>query len=113
MQMNPELRVHDVYRSTKHIDERKRTVFTKFRLSSHSLKVGTGRWSRNVHEERLCDCEGGVQDESHVVFDCEKTEEIRVKYGIDRGVYDDIGDLMNLHDVTQLVDFVDECMKKY
>ena len=112
-QMNPELRVHDVYRSTKYIDERKRTMFTKFRLSSHSLKVETGRWSRIVHEERLCDCERGVQDENHVVFDCEKTEEIRGKYGIDRGVYGNIGELMNHPDVTQLVDFVDECMRKY
>ena len=41
-QMNLKLRVHNVYRPTKHIDERKRTMFTKFRLSSHNMKVETG-----------------------------------------------------------------------
>ena len=41
--MNPNLSVHGVYNSKVYIDERKRIVFTKFRTSSHSLKIETGR----------------------------------------------------------------------
>ena len=112
-EMNPELRVHNVYESTTYIDERKRTVFSKFRVSSHSLRIETGRWSRVAREERMCDCERSVQNEEHVVFDCEKTEEIRCKYGINRDVYHCIGVMMDQHDAAQLVDFIDECMKMY
>ena len=112
-EMNPGLKVHKVYLTDKYIDERKRGVFTKFRVSSHSLKVETGRWSRIERENRLCDCERGVQDETHVVFDCERTETIRAKYGVNRGVYGSIGELMEQHDMDQLVNFVDECMKEF
>ena len=68
-EINASLSVHPVYRSNRYIDERKRVVFTKFRTSSHSLKVETGRWSRVLRENRLCGCGVGVQDEHHVVFD--------------------------------------------
>ena len=112
-QINPELKVHQVYKSVCHIEERKRVVFTKFRLSSHSLKIETGRWARIDPEERLCDCGEGVQDESHVVFDCKWTELIRVKYGISNQVYNDISDLMERHDFKDLVNFIDECMKQF
>ena len=112
-EMNPGLNVHKVYLSDKYIDERKRAAFTKFRVSSHSLKVETGRWSRIERENRLCGCERGVQDETHVVFDCERTEAIRTKYGVNRGVYGSIGEMMDQHDVYQLVNFVDECMKEF
>ena len=57
--------------------------------------------------------ERSVQNEEHVVFDCEKTEEIRCKYGINRDVYHCIGVMMDQHDAAQLVDFIDECMKMY
>ena len=112
-EINPGLHVHKVYSSDKYIDERKRIVFAKFRVSLHSLKTETGRWARILSENRLCECDRGVQDESHVVFDCEKTEEIRTKYGINRGVYSMISDLMEQHDTTQLVDFIEECMKQF
>ena len=84
-----------------------------FFISSRSLKVETGRGSRIERENRLCDCERGVQDETHVVFDCERTETIRAKYGVNRGVYGSIGELMEQHDMDQLVNFVDECMKEF
>ena len=110
-QINPELKVHQVYKTDQYIDERKRSVFTKFRLSSHSLKIETGRWSRIAREDRLCDC-GGIQDESHVVFDCTKTEGVREKFVVSRQVYNNVGELMENHDCVKLVDFIDECMKQ-
>ena len=112
-EINSSLNVHQVYRTNRYIEERKRIVFTKFRTSSHSLKIETGRWSRIAREHRLCDCGGGIQDESHVVFDCVKTQEVREKYGINNQVYNTVGVMMDTHDCVELVDFVDECMKLF
>ena len=112
-EMNPELNIHRVYESNVYIDERKRVVFTKFRTSSHSLKIETGRWARIKAEDRLCDCGKGVQDESHVVFKCDHTGPIREKYAISEDLYENLSVLMNDHDPVQLVDFIDECMKLF
>ena len=69
--------------------------------------------SRIPRENRLCTCGGGIEDEGHVVFDCVKTQETREKYGISNRVYGSIGEMMEKHDCVDLVDFVDECMKKF
>ena len=45
-QMNPELAVHPIYLSHNVVDDDFRTAFTRFRLSSHRLKIETGRWAR-------------------------------------------------------------------
>ena len=112
-QINPNLNVHRVYNSKVYIDERKRVVFSKFRTSSHSLKIETGRWSRIPADDRLCDCGQGVQDENHVVFVCQRTMAIWEKYGISYGVYENLGNLMEDHDALQLVNFIDDCMKQF
>ena len=112
-EINPNLNVHRVYNSKVYIDERKRVVFSKFRTSSHSLKIETGRWSRIPADDRLCDCGQGVQDENHVVFVCQRTMAIREKYGISDGVYENLGNLMENHDALQLVNFIDDCMKQF
>ena len=112
-EINPNFSVHGAYNSEVYIDERKRVIFSKFRTSSHSLKIETGRWARIAAEDRLCDCGQGVQDESHVVFKCQRTIAIREKYRISDVVYENLGDLMENHDVVQLVDFIDECMKQF
>ena len=114
-EINSGLNVHSVYTSDKYIDERKRIVFTRFRLSSHRLKIETGRWARINPEDRVCDCDrGGVQDEYHVVFDCGKTAGVRLRYGVNDVVYGGgVSDLMENHDPCELVDFVDECMKMF
>ena len=57
--MNPESKVHPVYVSRDYVNEKARITFTKLRLSSHSLKIETGRWSRITQEDRLCECGGG------------------------------------------------------
>jgi hypothetical protein len=106
---NPELDVHKVYTSTSYIDEHKRLSFTRFRLPSHSLKVKTGCWARTPRERRLCEC-GLVQDEDHVVFECNKTKDIRDKYDISRNNYKDIGELMKICDEHKLVIFIHEVM---
>ena len=73
-QINPNLSVHKIYLMKHNINEHHRTAFTRFRLSSHSLAVEVGRWSRRGRgrlplEERLCTC-GEIQTEQHVVQYC-------------------------------------------
>ena len=109
--LNPRLSVHGAYTSDDHINERERLVFTRFRLCSHYLKIETGRWSRIDAENRVCTCGGGVQDESHVLFDCTKTEAVRRMCGVNRETYQDIGVLMDSMDVQELVSFIYNCMK--
>ena len=111
-EINPELTVHKVYTSNDYINERERLSFTRFRLSSHHLKIETGRWSRIEVEDRICGCGNGIQDEKHVLFSCSKTERERMRFGVDEGI-DDVGELMNGMDVHQLVSFVHECMKHF
>ena len=83
--INPNLDTHDVY-SVKHtIFEVHRIAFTRFRVSSHSLAVETGRWNRRGRgrlpiEERLCSC-GAVQSEEHVINSCPVSQNIRDNHG--------------------------------
>ena len=88
-------------------------VFTRFRLSSHHLKIETGRWARIDAEDRLCDCGLGVENESHVLFDCPKTEEIRARCNVNREVYRDVAGLMSEMDDSELVGFVYKCMQVF
>ena len=97
----------------KYIEERERLSFTRFRLSSHHLKIETGRWARINVENRLCDCGKGIQDEPHVLFHCGKTEGDRRIFGVDGEVTSDIGALMCKMEVHKLVSFVHCCMKHF
>ena len=107
--INPELKVHNLYTSKYYIEESKRLSFTRFRLSSHRLKVETGRWSRIPRENRLCEC-GTVQDENHVLFNCNKTKEIRDKYEISRDHYENTAELMKKCEEIKLLNFIHEIM---
>ena len=80
-------------------------------MSSHHLKVETGRWARIEAANRVCDCGNGIQDESHVLFVCPKTESVREKFGVRDGVFRNIGELMNSMDIHVLIPFVYNCMK--
>ena len=60
--------------------EKHRIAYSRFRTSSHRLRIETGRWSRQQREERLCGCLLAVQDEKHVLEDCEKLSELRAQY---------------------------------
>ena len=111
-EINPELTLHKVYTSNEYINERERLTFTRFRLSSHHLKIETGRWARINVEDRVCECGNGIQDEQHVLFKCAKTESERRKFGVDEGA-SNVGEMMELMDVHELVSFVHSCMKHF
>ena len=87
-QMNPELAVHPIYSSNDAVDDDFRTAFTRFRLSSHRLKIETGRWARIPQERRLCQC-GAVQTEKHVLCECVLVRDIRLSYGNDTVDFDE------------------------
>ena len=79
IRINPTLDFHDVYKRKLFVPEHHRMYFTRMRLSSHRLKIETGRWSRLPRERRLCVC-GAVQDEEHVLCHCPRTEHLRDSY---------------------------------
>ena len=103
--INPALTVHDVYNKRQYAPELYRTSLTRMRLSSHRLKIETGRWSRLSREHRLCQC-GQIQDERHVLQFCPLVEHIRTCYNkpvtfpailAERS---ESGDMKFIHDVT-------------
>ena len=53
-----------------------RVCTTRLRLSSHSLAIETGRWSRIPRDKRLCSC-GAVQTEEHVICFCPISQHVR------------------------------------
>ena len=92
IKLNPSLQQHKVYKNDV-LPEFKRIEFTRFRLSSHNLKVETGRWSRTEQENRTCSCTaGGVQDETHVLFKCDFTANIRERHNIQGDSLEDLFD---------------------
>ena len=114
MIINPDLSVHEIYYLNKncYIPDYKRKFFTRFRTSSHNLYVEKGRWSRIKSEERLCRCkQNKIENEYHVVFECEITKDLRQKYEIRN--YTNLAVLFKSHPMTSLVDFIYEVMKKF
>lgn len=105
--LNRHLKPLDIYTTHTGIQEHKRIELCRFRLSSHNLKVETGRWARIPLENRLCDCEsGGVQDEEHVVAVCAKLTDLRTRYDV---LTFEIRDFFS--DPIRAADFIFEAMK--
>ena len=81
LSLNPTLASHPIYgQDAEYIPDYLRISFTRFRLSSHKLKVETGRWNRTPRENRLCPCNEGIQDEYHI-FSCIIVRNIFMSYG--------------------------------
>ena len=79
-ELNPDLSRHPMY-TNSHVPEYARISMTRMRLSSHSLRIETGRWSRLDRNNRVCICDNqSVQDEVHVLFYCPMSAHIRYKY---------------------------------
>ena len=78
--INPGLEVSDIYsRRNNFVPDHQRKALTQMRLSSHRLRVETGRWSGQARNARLCDCTlNEIQDERHVLTSCPHTEHLRV-----------------------------------
>ena len=80
--MNPNLISPKIY-TNGNVPEYQRIEFSRFRLSSHNLRIETGRWSRIARENRFCSCEmNAVQTEDHVALECPLTADLRRAYNI-------------------------------
>ena len=78
--INPSFDIHPVYfRRDMFIPEKYRQSVTRLRVSSHDLRIETGRWSRIPRDRRTCPC-GLIQDERHVLIDCPISEQLRNTY---------------------------------
>ena len=63
-------------------DDSKRKIITRWRLSSHKLRIETGRYTRPYTErkDRLCLVCNVVEDEVHAIYDCKAHHTIRNTY---------------------------------
>ena len=80
--INTTLSTHEIYTRRHTIPEYKRKFFTRMRLSSHDLKIETGRWNipPTPRDERLCSCLLGIQDERHIIEECSKSDYMRSNF---------------------------------
>lgn len=96
-ELNPELIKCTIYNKSTNIPEYARIACTRMRLSSHYLRIETGRWSRIPRENRLCNC-GQIQTEYHVLFECNQTETYRRECP-EINQCSSLSDLLNRNDV--------------
>ena len=75
VKLNPDLSQHMLYTSAPVVPDYLRITFSRYRLSSHRLRVEVGRYQGTSHNERLCSCGLGVQDELHI-FMCPRVEDM-------------------------------------
>ena len=67
--LNPLLKCPNIYNSVT-IKEYQRITFSRFRLSSHNLKIETDRWNRIPREQRVCPCHSDkIQSEKHATIE--------------------------------------------
>ena len=73
-----------------------RTVLTRWRLSNHSLKIETGRYTvpYTPREDRLCTLCRTIEDEQHVIFHCPRYDDLRRDNDLFHG-HATVGDLLN------------------
>ena len=109
-QLNSTFQRHPMYNNSK-VLEYTRIAATRLRLSSHSLRVETGRWSRIERSRRVCACSDAVQDETHVLFHCPLSSHVQAKYP-----FSDIktmAELFALDDTPLVARFCFEILKCY
>jgi len=101
--LNPNLSIHSSYLSSSNmIPEYLRIVFSRFRLSSHRLRIETGRWARIPPEDRLCQCGGAIQTEEHVLVSCPLVQHIRDLYSYDISYPDFLENMKTVDEFTLL-----------
>ena len=107
--LNPLLVVHRIYSAG--IPDSLRIAYSRLILSSHRLRSETGRWTRPAtpRENRLCNCGMHIQDEVHMLTQCEKTVHLRDQYNT---LNMSINDIMQINPHA-LGTFIATCLKCY
>ena len=94
------------------MNDAKRNVITRWRLSNHRLKVELGRYSvpKVPREERKCDVCNVLEDEHHAIFVCPVFHNVRMKHCGVILKYDSIKSLLNPEyvDMYQVANFLGE-----
>jgi len=100
-----------------HLPKKVVLSMARFRLSSHNLRIETGRHEGLPRSERsCCRCKrllgenfvAPIDDEEHLLFSCEGTKDIRLRFsGLPMST---LRDLMEFEDVCRVAWFVHECM---
>ena len=111
LDMNPGLSSHAVYTGESLLEDDLRILFTRFRVSSHRLRIETGRWSRTPPEERVCQCGNGVQSERHVLVECPLVKHIRQIYNEDQVI--DFNEFVTAEKSTADLMFLREVLSFY
>jgi hypothetical protein len=101
IEISEDLNKNPIYDKNTLIPEYTRIAVTRMRLSSHRLRVETGRWARIPRENRLCPCGESVQTEEHVLLYCHLTEELRNLYPCVKS-FTTICDLYSFSDLSLL-----------
>ena len=75
----------------------KRCVITRWRLSNHRLQIEVGRYKRPkiLQHLRLCNTCNVVEDETHAIYVCPRFEHIRTRYRLLLQRNSDIKTLLN------------------
>ena len=62
------------------LNEDKRSLLTKFRVSAHNLEIGKARYIGVKREDIICKlCNTGVEDETHFLLQCPVLENKRTQ----------------------------------
>ena len=111
--VNPSLSRHPMYSKGANCLEYARIATTRLRLSSHRLRVETGRWARIPREQRTCPCGAGdVQDESHVLLHCALSQDLRNNYPVIRHC-STLAHLFDIDDVSVLTKYCHNVLSCY
>ena len=82
---------------TSFINDYYRRIITRWRLSNHTLKIETQRYSRPYipRENRVCSFCNELEDETHVIFDCPLYHSIRHKHEDLLSLKRNVNDILN------------------
>ena len=92
------------------IDDRKRSVITRWRLSNHKLRIETGRYQVPYIEraERKCWQCNVLEDESHAIFLCPTFSLVRQDHLRLLAKYETVRDILDpeINDIYEVADFL-------
>ena len=102
-----------------YIDDRKRFIITRWRLSNHKLLIETGRYHTPYieREDRKCWQCNVVEDEYHAIYSCPAFAFIRRNYEQLLTKYQTVKELLNpdvgdIYEVAELLTEIDDVLNK-
>ena len=114
LHMNTILEAHPTTnpRNRSSIPEQNRIALTRMRLSSHHLRIETGRWSRIPQQNRLCNCRTDIQTEDHVLLRCTISSDLRQQMNINVNTLNELFDNRQLNQ-SLVAEYCNLIMKLY